>query len=113
MSRRYLPYLLAAVLLSLLIPSPTPAAPVPSRDRAHDLAVVQDVVAREDVARALASTGLTQEQIDARLSQLSDEDLASLAGNLDQVQAGGAMDRDTMWIVIFVLAGILLIVLLV
>lgn len=106
-------FLFSAVLLSLLLPTLLPAAPVPSRDRASDLALVQDVVAREEVGRALASTGLTKAQIDARLAQLSDEDLATLAGNLDQVQAGGAMDRDTMWIVIYILAGILLIVLLV
>jgi hypothetical protein len=113
MSCRYAPFLLAAVLLSILFPAPSPAAPIPSRDRTQDLALVQDVMARDEVARALAATGLQQAQIDARLAQLSDEDLASLARNLDQVQAGGAMDRDTMWILIFILAGVLLIVLLV
>jgi hypothetical protein len=112
MSRRTPLLLLAAVLFSLL-PTPTSAAPVPSRDRASDLAVVHDVIARDEVARALAATGLTHAQIESRLSQLSDQDLAALAADLDQVQAGGAMDRDTMWIVIYVLAGILLIVLLV
>ena len=112
MSRRTLPFLLAALLLALLLPAPLLAAPVPSRDRADDLAVVQDVIAKEEVSQKLASAGLTQAQIDARLAQLSDEELASLAGNLDQVQAGGAMDRNTMWIIIYILAGILLIVLL-
>ena len=113
MSRRTPLSLLAAVLLCLLLPAPAAGAPVPSRDRAQDLALVQDVIARDEVARALASTGLTETQIETRVSQLSDEDLASLAKHLDQVQAGGQMDRDTMWIVIYVLAGILLIVLLV
>jgi cytochrome c1 len=112
MSRRTLPFALAAVLLALLLPAPLPAAPVPSRDRAADLAVVHDVLAKEDVARALSSSGLKQAQIETRLAQLSDEEVASLAANLDQVQAGGAMDRNTMWIVIYILAGILLIVLL-
>jgi len=112
MSRRTLPFLLAALLLALLLPAPLLAAPIPSRDRADDLAVVQDVIAKEEVAQKLASAGLTQAQIDARLAQLSDEELASLAGHLDQVQAGGAMDRNTMWIIIYILAGILLIVLL-
>jgi hypothetical protein len=112
MSRRTTPLLLAAALLALLLPAPLLAAPVPSRDRADDLAVVQDALAKAEVAKALSSAGLTQAQIDTRLAQLSDQDLASLAGNLDQVQAGGAMDRNTMWIVIYILAGILLIVLL-
>jgi hypothetical protein len=112
MSLRTTPLLLAAVLLALLLPAPLLAAPVPSRDRADDLAVVHDVLAKDEVSRALAASGLTQAQIDGRLAQLSDEELASLAGHLDQVQAGGAMDRNTMWIVIYILAGILLIVLL-
>lgn len=104
---------LAAVLLSLLLPAPSFAAPVPSRDRAQDLARVQDLLARDEVARALSASGLSQAQIETRLTELSDEDLVSLAGHLDQVQAGGRMDRDTMWIVIYILAGVLLIVLLV
>ncbi len=112
MSRRTTPLLLAALLLALLLPAPLLAAPVPSRDRADDLAAIHDVLAKDEVSRALASSGLSQAQIDARLAQLSDDELASLAGNLDQVQAGGAMDRNTMWIVIYILAGILLIVLL-
>ena len=112
MSRRTAPFLLAAVLLALLLPAPLLAAPIPSRDRADDLAVVHDVLAQDEVAKALSSSGLSQAQIDARLAQLTDEELASLAGNLDQVQAGGAMDRNTMWIIVYILAGILLIVLL-
>ena len=110
MSRRTPPFLLAAFLLAL--PAPLLAAPVPSRDRAENLVVVHDVIAKEEVAQKLASAGLSQEQIDARLAQLSDDEIASLAGHLDQVQAGGAMDRNTMWIIIYILAGILLIVLL-
>ena len=110
--RRTRPFLAIAVIL-LVSTLPLPAAPIPSSDREADMAVVNDVLARQDVARALAGTGLAPQEIEQRVAALSDQDLHSLAGNLDQIQAAGAMDRDTMWIVIYVLLGVLLIALLV
>ena len=55
MSRRF-PLLLSAVLLSLLLPVPASAAPVPSRDRAGNLARVQDVVVHAESARSATRT---------------------------------------------------------
>ena len=66
---------------------PTFAAPSPSKvvanqsleSRAADLALVRDVVANAEVAKVLAARGFTQEQVNQRLAQLSNQDLHQLA----------------------------------
>ena len=75
----------------------------PAASRAAGLARVSDVVARDNVAQALAAHGLTAQQIEERLVRLSDDDLHRLAANLDQVQAAGNVPNY-----IWILLGILL-----
>ena len=116
MTRRWIKPLplaiLAAVLLSIAAPSL--AAPVPSKTaaaaapRETDAATVRSFLARDDVARALAGTGLTPPQIEQRLARLSDEDLRYLASNLDQVQAAGTEVPRYIWILLAVFLGILI-----
>jgi hypothetical protein len=88
---------LVLVTLACLLGSTLPAAAdrMPSRvepadaSRARDLARVSDLVARDEVARALAARGLSAAEAEARLAKLSDTDLHRLAGNLDELQAAG------------------------
>jgi len=75
--------------------------PVPGPDA--DRAKVRDVLARQEVAEALAAHGLRAEEVERRLAQLSPEDLRSLARNVDQVQAAGNVPNY-----IWILLGILL-----
>lgn len=119
--RRILTPLLLITLVSVLVMPQAMASPAPSKtragqslaDREADLDSVRSFLARDEVARALQARGLTAGEAESRLARLSDEDLSALASNLDQVQAAGAMDRDRMWILIYILLGVLLIVLLV
>jgi hypothetical protein len=82
-----------------------------SASRATDLARVSDVVARDQVAQALAAHGLTAPQVEERLVQLSDADLHRLAANLDQVQAAGNVP-NYIWILlgIFLAVSILAVI---
>lgn len=50
---------------------------------------IQAVLAREDVRAGLAERGLSPEQAQARVQALSDDEVASLAGRIDQAPAGG------------------------
>jgi hypothetical protein len=52
-------------------------------------AKVAAVLAREDVRAGLAERGLSAEQAQARVKAMSDEEVASLAGRIDQAPAGG------------------------
>jgi len=83
---------------------PALAAPIPSEPedeaptgRASDEAVVKDVLIQEQVADALASFGLTNDEVESRLAKLSDEDLRHLASNLEQIQAAGEEVPEYIW----------------
>ena len=97
---------------------PTFAAPSPSKvvanqsleSRAADLAMVRDVVANEKVAKVLAAHGFTQEQVNQRLAQLSNQDLHQLAQNLDQIQAAGLTKQEWAWIAIAAIAVLVVII---
>ena len=83
----------------------------PAASRAADLARVSDVVARDEVARALLALGLSPVEAEQRLERLSGEDLRRLAGNLDQVQTAGNVP-NYIWILlgIFLAVSILAII---
>lgn len=104
-------------LMVILIALPALAGPIPSKtapnqsldSRAADLAVVRDVTANEQVARVLADHGFTQEEVDRKLAQLSNQDLHQLAQNLDQVQAAGLTRQEWAWIAIAAVAVLVII----
>ena len=109
---------LLLIALAALIAVPSFAAPAPSKavanqsldSRAADIAVVRDVVANEQVAAVLAAHGLSQEQVNQKIAQLSNQDLHQLASNLNQVQAAGLTQQEWIWIGVGALAALILIV---
>ena len=108
------------VLFVLLVVAAIPAfaAPMPSKAvanqsldaRAADLALVRDVVANQQVAQALAARGFTQDQINQKVAQLSNQDLHQLAQNLNQLQAAGLTNQQWLWILIGAVAVLIIIV---
>jgi len=100
-------------LFSLAWPLASPAAVIPSKEadalaaasREADLARVGALLAREDVARALASRGLAPTDAEERLARLSDEDLRSLAANVEQIQAAGDVPKY-IWILLAVFLAV-------
>ena len=106
------------ILMVAFVAVPSFAGPVPSKtaanqsldSRAADLALVRDVVTNQQVATALAARGLTTEQVNQRVAQLSPQDLHQLAGNLDQLQAAGLTRQEWIWIGIGALAALILVI---
>ncbi len=102
--------------LGLAQPGLAVAGPIPSKEpdspgassRQTDLAQVRDVLARDEVAKALSSRGLTPPEVERRLAQLSDEDLRSLSANLSQIQAAGQVPHY-IWILLAILIVVLII----
>ena len=84
-----------AAFLALSVEAPATAATIGTRDlvagidRAAELARVRSVLARDDVRAALEQRGVDPEAAAARVAALSDQELAALAGQLDQLPAGG------------------------
>jgi hypothetical protein len=98
---------------------PASAEVVPSKtmagqdlnERQADLVRVQSFVEMDQVAAVLAQHGFSTEQVNERLAQLSDEDIRSLANNLDQVQAAGLTTTQWTYVLIGAVVVILLILL--
>lgn len=104
MSRRSV---LTVVALLAVLAGPLTAGPIPSRaeSRAEDLARVRSALDRAEVARTLEDAGLTRVEVEQRLARLSAEDLATLAANVDQVQAAGEVPQY-IWILLAILIGV-------
>ena len=113
MSERRLRRLGMAVLAVVFLAPPPPAmaSVIPSKvedataARAADLAQVRDALARDEVAKALAAHGLRAEEIEGRLDRLSDQDLRSLAGHLDQIQAAGDVPKY-IWVLLAIFLAV-------
>lgn len=106
------------LLIAAFAAVPVFAGPVPSKtavnqsidQRAADIAMVRDVVANDQVAKALEARGFTQEQVNQRIAQLSPQDLHQLAQNLQQVQAAGFTNQEWLWIALGAIAALILII---
>jgi hypothetical protein len=106
------------ILLVALAAVPSFAGPVPSKtaanqsldQRAADIAVVRDVLSHDEVAKALEARGLTRQQVDQKLAQLSPQDLHQLAQNLDQLQAAGLTSQEWLWVALGAIAALVLVI---
>ena len=58
-------------------------------DRAADLDKIQKVLETKMIGERLGKLGYTQEEINSRFAQLSDEQIHELALKLDEVKVGG------------------------
>ena len=115
---KYFTRISLVLLLVVAVAAPSFAAPVPSKTapnqslaaRQADLAVVRDIAADEQVAQVLSERGFTPDQVNARIAQLSPQQLHQLAQNLDQLQAAGLTRQEWLWIGIGALAALIIIV---
>jgi hypothetical protein len=61
---------------------------VVAQHRAADLATVSSALAREQVRAQLGEMGVDAAQVDSRLAALTDEELRTLAGQIESLPAG-------------------------
>jgi hypothetical protein len=96
--RKFCRAVVAAVITGVFvtsIPMPRAQAALVTSDElatqrtvANDRARLQELIAREDVQRELKAYGISPDEAQARVSSLTDEELAQVAGRLDQLPAG-------------------------
>lgn len=111
MIRRSVLVLLAVLLLGGAVAPSASALPIPSKtapdqtlaQRDADLAGVRAVLDQPEVAGVLASHGLSADEVNLRLAQLSPEEIGSLASQVDQLQAAGQWAPYWIWILVGVL----------
>jgi hypothetical protein len=90
--------------------APSGIIPLAQTDRAADLATVQKSLELKMVKERLADLGFTHEEIQSRLSQLSDQQLHRTAQQLDSLKVGS---DSGLGIVIAILVIAILVVLLI
>ena len=101
---------MVALLALVCVATPSMGGPIPSRAGEAgeaDLATVESFLAREEVAQALAATGLSGDEVEQRVARLSAEDLSALAANVDQIQSAGGIPKY-MWIPLVLLVLVFL-----
>ncbi|MBW3670474.1 MAG: PA2779 family protein [Acidobacteria bacterium] len=111
--------LLAMIAVAALMAVPADAATVPSKtaadqslvERQADLDTINGFVEIDQVSAILAEHGFTDEEVDQRLAALSDEQIASLAENIDQIQAAGLTTSQWTYVLIGAVVVLLILVL--
>jgi hypothetical protein len=78
-------------------------------DRSADLGKIQKVLEMKAVTERLAQLGLTQDEIQKRLHQLSDQQIHQITLQLDELKVGG----DALGVIIALLVIVLLVVLII
>ncbi|MDP2167296.1 MAG: PA2779 family protein [Thermodesulfovibrionales bacterium] len=108
-------YLVAAMFILGVAPradaafSPSAAIALSDADRAADIETTRAVLENKLVSQRLHDLGFSQEEINSRLSQLSDAEMHGLAQKLDSLRAGG----DGLGIIIAILVIAILVVILI
>lgn len=85
--------------------SPSEVVSVFSSDRSSDLDRIRNVLEMKMVREKLKDLGFTPNEVQKKLSQLSDHQIHQLALNLDELQVGGS--GWTVLIVILLIAAII------
>lgn len=105
------------VTVAAFLAVPADAATVPSKtaadqslvERQADLDTIKGFVEMDQVSAMLAEQGFSTDEVNQRIAALSDDEIASLANNLDQIQAAGL--TTSQWTYILIGAVVVLLVL--
>jgi hypothetical protein len=98
-------YLVVAMFIIGITPrvyagfSPSEVVGLSPIDRASDLEKIQNVIETKKIGERLKQMGLTPDEIQKRLSQLSNQQIHQLALQLDELKVGG----DAGWVVLGIL----------
>jgi len=94
MSKRFVVYVMCLAMLNLGSPLVARAElvgtlqAVQASTRAQDLATVNSALARAEVRAQFAALGVEPAQVDARVAALTDAELSTLAGQMNELPAG-------------------------
>ena len=102
--------LIATVQPAMAMQTPSKTAEDQSlQQRQGELAEIQRVIAKPEVAEVIAQHGFTTDEVNERLAQLSPEEIHALSSQLDQIHAAGANVPTYVWILVAILLGVLII----
>jgi len=93
--RKILYTLILAMGIIGVLPNTGGAAMIPADEassaalRAENVAKIQALLERKEVATRLADYGLTPQEVSSRLDRLSDQQVTEIAAQIDKINAGG------------------------
>lgn len=110
-SRPLVWYMAMAMLIISSVPKNAGAGLIPSQvaaegSRQADISKVQAALESKVVSQRLADLGLNPDEVKAKVATFSNEDLHTLASNVDQLNGGG----DGLGVIIALLVIVLLVV---
>ena len=109
--KRQLTGLLLALMLALP-QSPSYAGLIPTEARApNERERVMALIERPQVAQQLEKMGIPQGDAKARVAAMSEAEVASLAGKLDALPAGGALSNQDFIIILLIVLLIVVVLL--
>jgi hypothetical protein len=85
--------------------APSEAIAIAQVDRAADMEKIQKVLETKMIKKRLEELGFTQDEINKRLSQLSDQQIHQLAIQLDDLKVGG----DALGVIVALLVIVILV----
>jgi len=92
----------------LVLPAPAAQETTSISNRATDLQIIQRALETKIVEQRLRDWGLTPDEVGARLSQLSDEQVHQLATRLDALMPGGELGLIILLLVIAIIVVLVL-----
>ncbi len=101
-------YLVVAMFVIGIVPrvdaglSPSEVIALSQIDRTSDLEKIQEILETKMIRTRLEQLGFSQDEIQARLTQLNDQQVHQLALNLDKIKVGG--NRFEFLVVILLIA---------
>ncbi len=100
--------LVGLLALALAVPPQAYAGMIatPSSERERLLQLME----RPEVAAQLEKMGIASDQARSRVAALTESEVASLAGKLDQLPAGGALSNQDLLLIILVVLLVILLV---
>tara|TARA_B100002019_G_C20696548_1_gene323608 strand:- start:73 stop:453 length:381 start_codon:yes stop_codon:yes gene_type:complete len=90
---RWIVAMMVGILVNMGVLGAASAAMVGTQDalRADHRAEIDRVLSRDEVRQELLAHGVSEEMIDARLSAMTDQELAMMANEFDQLPAGAGV----------------------
>ena len=99
---------LIACLLIVTVPAQAGLVSTASVAAAGDRERVVTFLERADVQLQMASLGVSPQDVKARVAALSDAEVASLAGNIDSLPAGGDALGAVLWLALVIFLVLLI-----
>lgn len=109
-------YLVIAMFIIAIVPrvdaglAPSEIIAIARTDRSADLGKIQKVLEMKAISERLSQFGLTQDEIQKRLTQLSDQQIHQIALQLDDLRIG-QNDAFTVIIALLVIAILVVVIL--